>query len=321
MTHHPLKMAPIEKSPHTLSYQRNEAETRFNEMWKKDPEQFDPLRNCMERDRIERTWDLIREYFISMPESAADLGCGSGVFSEKLAKSNVQVDAVDISKIALDYLKNKQIPNIQPLHDYLPYTSLKDSTYPLVICTEVIAYLQTNQYRLLFSEVARIVHDHGFAVCSTPVDIHSIDATQRFLSLAETEFKIHKIVYSHHRLYIGIKKFLEIPSHYTKAYADPEYRRKRLEKLSSIKKKWFALNSSSFFATLWKIPEKILSPIIKKANQSERFLLITERICRFWWGDSGISHVIFIGTRRPIMEKIPPNEQPIYRKEKRQVWE
>lgn len=321
MTQHPLQMAPITKSPHTVSYQRNDAEAQFNKMWEQNPEQFNPQRNCMQRDRLERTWNLIEEYFKPFPNYAADLGCGSGIFSERLANAGMSVDAVDISKIALDYVTNKQIERINPIHDYVPYTSLKDSAYPLVVCTEIIAYMQANQFRLLFSEVARIVQIQGFAVCSTPVDIDSIDATQRFLALAETEFKIHKIVYSYHRLYIKVKDFLEIPSHYTKAHSDPEYRRKMLEKSSGIKQKWLVLNSNSFFATLWKFPEKILSPFVRMMNQSERFLLFAERICRFIWGNSGISHVIFIGSRRPILENIPKSEQPIYRRQKRQVWE
>lgn len=321
MSQHSLQMAPSAPTANTLAQQKSHTQAQFDKMWEQNPEQFNPLRNSMERERLARTWSLIEEFFHPLPPLALDLGCGAGVFSERMAQKGINVQAVDISNIALQHLKNKKLADITPIQDFLPFTSLQEKSYPLVVCTEVIAYLPANHYRLLLSELARLAQNHGYVICSTPVDVYSEDATQRFVGLAETEFKIHKVVFSHHRLTIMLKNFIEIPNRYTKALKDPEYRQKELGKRSGLSRKWFEWNSSPWLASLWKIPEWILSPVQTLVTQNHTLLLYLEKICRFVWADAGISHVIFIGTQRPILDKIPPSEQPIYRKQKRQVWE
>jgi 2-polyprenyl-3-methyl-5-hydroxy-6-metoxy-1,4-benzoquinol methylase len=304
-----------------LNQQKKQAEEHFEKMWQNNPEQFNPLRNCMERERIDQTWNLIQEFFPTPPKKTADLGCGYGIFSEKLSQMGSQVDAVDIAPSALKHLEIFHSEKIKPIQGHLPFTSLLDGEYPLVICTEVIAYLPSNHFRILFSELARLNTNEGFAVCSTPVDIYSEDALQRFLGLAETEFKIHKIVYSHHSLYIQLRDFFEIPSHFVRASQDPIYKKKYLEKTNGIKKKWMEWNSNRFFGNLWKIPKLIFAPVFNWLSQNRTSLLLCEKACRFIWGDNGISHVVFIGSRRPIIEKTPINEQPILPKQKRSVWE
>jgi len=321
MVQHALQMAPTPPPSNTLAQQKSHTQAQFDKMWEQNPEQFNPLRNCMERERLSRTWSLIEEFFHPLPSEALDLGCGAGVFSERMAQNGISVQAVDISNIALQHLKNKKLAGITPIQDFLPFTSLTEKSFPLVVCTEVIAYLPANHYRILLSELARLVKNQGYVICSTPVDIYSEDATQRFLGLAETEFKIDKVLFSHHRLYLMLKNFIEIPNRYTKALKDPEYRQKELEKRSGLARKWFEWNSSSWLASLWKIPEWILAPVQTLVAQNRNLLLFLEKICRFVWADSGISHVIFIGIQRPILDKTPPNEQPIYHKQKRQVWE
>ncbi|WP_237753911.1 hypothetical protein [Parachlamydia acanthamoebae] len=61
-----------------LNQQKKQAEEHFEKMWQNNPEQFNPLRNCMERERIDQTWNLIQEFFPTPPKklliSAVDMG-------------------------------------------------------------------------------------------------------------------------------------------------------------------------------------------------------------------------------------------------------
>jgi hypothetical protein len=38
---------------------RRELQAKFERLWLLEPEQFNPLRNCMQRERLERTYQLI----------------------------------------------------------------------------------------------------------------------------------------------------------------------------------------------------------------------------------------------------------------------
>ena len=93
----------------------------------------------------------------------------------------------------------------------LPHTTLQEEHYDLVISTDAIAYLQQDDFRLYFSELARLVKPQGSLICSTPIDIHSEDALERFIHLAETEFEIEKWVFSYHAYFIRLTRLLASP--------------------------------------------------------------------------------------------------------------
>lgn len=266
-----LKIVNVPQKRHV---RRLKAQTKYEQLWEHDPEKFNPLRNCTERERIERSWDLLREFMDPKNLLCADLGCGSGVFSRKLHNAGATVHAVDIANSALKYLPE----NIKAVQDNLPATTLDDDTYDFVICLDVIAHLQPDEFRLLFSELSRLIKRDGTVLCSTPIDINAEDSLSRFTALVQTEFKISKWVFSNHRLHIRLCNFFESP-----------------------------------------ILQYISKPLSYILRQNRWLMLITEKICRFFWSDSGISHAIFIGKRRPLIETT--KETPKLKLGKKQVWE
>lgn len=316
---------PSQKANSPISLQkkrREEAKAKFERLWLIDPEQFNPNRNCTERERIKRTWNLMMEFFSPENKEIADLGCGSGELSERLCKHGAHVCAVDIASNALKLVEAKQCSYLITSQDYVPRTRLKDDFYDVALSTELIANLPEDEFRLYFSELSRIMKPQGYVVCSTQVDIASQDALQRFGNLAETEFKIEKWVFSYHYLYICLYDLLASPSRFVKARNDSEYRhRKLLEKRSALSRWWFKINSSPFPAIVWRGIEIVLRPVLKFFQQSQRTMRILEKISAFLWSESGISHAIFIGTRRPLIEPLTEDQQPIERKHRKQVWE
>ena len=186
---------------------RRAAQAKFERMWLVDPEQFNPLRNCMERERIELTWNLANEFLQPKDCLALDLACGGGVMTKRLKGAGAKVHALDIASTALKILA-QDVPDVdQTFQQCLPHTTLEDDAYDLLFADEVIAYLPVKELRLFMAELCRLVKPNGFAICSTSLDLDSQDPLIRFASLAETEFKIHKWVCSHHRLYIRLRKF------------------------------------------------------------------------------------------------------------------
>lgn len=290
------------------------ATSKFDKLWQNDPEQFNPERNALERERISRTFSLFPNSF----SRAVDLGCGFGTIAKKLRDLGATVDAVDIAKIPLDRLAGEK--NIRPIHDYVPKTKLEDEYYDLVICADLIAHLPENEYRLLFSELSRIIKKSGSLICSTPLDYHSEDAVQRFAMLAESEFEVEHWIFSYHLFYIYLLDFFEAPRRFVRASLDAEYRLRQKEGRKGLAKVWFRFNSQPVIALFWRLMQWPAKPFVHWIGQSRSLLITLEKMCRFLWADSGITHAIFRGKRRSL-EKIPENERPIERKQKRQVWE
>ncbi len=313
---------PESPAPNSKKDWRQAARAQFERMWLIDPEQFDPLRNCMERERIERTWTLATEFVKPKDKLVSDLACGGGAMTKRLKEAGSIVHALDIASNALKILL-ANVPLVdQTYQQCLPHTTLEDDAYDLLFADEVIAYLPAQELRLFMAELCRLVKPNGYTICSTSLDLDSQDPLVRFASLAETEFKIHKWVCSYHRLYIRLRNFFSGPSHYVRASKDPNYRQQELQKRKGFSQKWFSWNSQKPLAFFWRIIQYLTNPIAHLLKQNRSLLLRLEKICRFFWGEAGISHAIFIASRRPLPPlDLPSNEIPIERRGKRQTWE
>ncbi len=309
-------------SPNSQNAWRSEARARFERLWLLNPEQFNPLRNCMERERIERTWSLAVEFLPLKNKLVADLACGAGVMTQRLKEAGARVHALDIASIPLKILQEK-VPQVdQTFQQCLPHTTLEDDAYDMVFADEVIAFIPPQQLRLFMSELSRLIKPDGYVICSTALDLNTQDPLARFESLTETEFKIHKWVCSHHRLHIRLRNFFSAPGRYARANANPEYRQQELQKRTGFSQKWLRWNSESPLVLFWKVVQLVSNPIAHLFKQNRFLLLFLEKICRTLWGNLGISHATFIASRRPLQPLVlPKDEIPVERKGKRQVWE
>jgi len=298
---------------------RREAEAVFERMWLTAPEQFDPLRNCMEALRVERTLKLIREHLKPEGKKAVDLGCGTGWLTRKLHEKGAHVDAVDIATIPLKALEKTE--GIHPIQDYVPHTHLKDDAYDIVLSTELIGYLPQEEYRIYFSELCRLAKPEGYVVCSSLIDIYSDEAIDRFAALAESEFSIEKWALSYHYLWTRFVDFFQAPERFVKASKDPLLRSKELRKRRSMSQAWFRFNSSPIPSLFWWGVQWLAYPFVHLLKKNKRLLLILESISHFIWQEQGISHAIFLAKRRPLFHPLPPEQQPIERLTKKIKWE
>lgn len=300
------------------SNNRTEAIARFDRLWLQNPEQFNPERNCMEQERIERTAALFPELNGCV---AADLGCGLGTLSRLMRDAGATVTAVDVSANALKALKEWDATRISAEQDYVPRTKLIDDSYDLALGTELVAYLPHQEYRLFMSELARLVKPDGNVICSTPIDINSVDSLERFIELSETEFKPTTWKLSYHKYWIKLHDFIAAPSRYVRAGRDAQYRTEKLEEREGFGKVWFRWNSSKPLVFLWMVIRLVSAPLHSVVKRSRWLLLTLERMCKAISSTAGISHAIWIGKRRPLVEYTPPEEQPEVHLGKKQVWE
>lgn len=300
---------------------RMETQAYFDRKWLLEPEKMDPLRNCMERERLQRTLTLLKEKSAIEGKKAVDLGCGGGVFARMMRDDGATVDVVDISANALKVVNSQDHTRIQSFQDYVPSTTLKDDAYDIVICTELIADLKPDEYRLLISELVRLVKSDGWIIGSTSLDINSVDALQRFAELVESEISIEKWRLSYHRCYIRLCNFFEAPQHFVKASRQHAYKMQQLNERRSMSRWWFRMNSATLPAAFWYLISFVTEPLVNWIKQSNWVLFNFEKMCRLLWADDGITQAIFIGKRRPLFTPLPEREIPREMKHKRQVWE
>lgn len=301
--------------------ERQILQAKLERLWLIAPEQFDPMRNTLEKERIERTWSLITKHIDLKEKFIVDLGCGFGCLSQKASHEGGIVDAIDISNNALKLLKEKNIKNISTIQAYVPKTFLQDDHYDVVLSTELIGFLPKKEDRLYFAELARLVKSKGYVICSTSLDIRTEGPLQRFAALAETEFQIIEWQLSHHTLFIRMNNFFKAPYRFNKASKNSEYREQEINKRISFAKKWFKINSSKPLGIFWHFISYLTAPIVYLLEKKPSVIRSLEKICRFMSPDSGISHAIFIGKRHPVWHPTTDELQAIDPKHKKQVWE
>lgn len=300
---------------------RQEVQARFETMWHRTPEKFDPLKDCMERERFARTLAMIDKLPSLKDKKIVDLGCGTGALSRKLRDIGAQVTAVDIAKNALEKFHKVDDENITLIHDCIPHTKLEDGSFDIVICTDLIGYIKSKDHRLFISELARLVKKDGYVVCSAPIDIYSEDALEKFFTLAETELDIVHCQLSYHSYYLKWLNFLKAPACFAKGRKDQAYRKEALSKRHHLGRWWYKINSAPFIGDIWRYLQYFFRPIYSWIKQSRVFMIYLEKICRILSSEAGVSHAIFIAQRRPLMNNPPIESHPLEMKTKKSVWE
>jgi 2-polyprenyl-3-methyl-5-hydroxy-6-metoxy-1,4-benzoquinol methylase len=307
-----------QSSRHTRT---KELQAKFERLWLIDPERFNPLRNCMERERLERTWQLLTKHVALTDQPAVgDIGCAAGIFSRRLRDAGAQVEAVDIAENALKKFKEVDAERIQLKQEAMPETHLSDQGYKVIICTELIAELPREDYRLFFAELSRLIQPDGYLVCSSPIDIDSVGGVERLIELAQSEFDIIEEVASYHALYLRLKRFFNAPSRFIEGWQNLDFKRKEMSSLKGFNRLWFWLNTTPFLVWFWYVCNPCIRPIHNLLNKKQKILLILEKMCRFLWDRDGISHYLFIAKRRPL-PSINPNDIPLERPKRKEVWD
>lgn len=303
----------------SVTTRMREMQAKFERLWLLDPERFNPLRHCMQRECLERSWQLLIKHMNLVYKQVVDIGCGAGVFSRRLRDAGAHVEALDIAENALKHFRKIDADHIHLKQGAIPITPLPDHAYDGIICTELIAELPQEDYRLFFAELARLIKTSGYLICSSSIDIDSVGGVERLLKLAQTEFNILDATASYHALYLRLKRFLTVPSRWIQAWKSPEIKSKEIAARQGFNRWWFWLNTTPLLIWLWYACEPCTRPILKIFKNNRNLLLRLEKICRFIWDQEGISHYVFIAKRRPL-EIIEPQQIPLEKPRRKEIW-
>lgn len=279
---------------------KQQSKMHFDRLWMLDPEQFNPLNNEIHKERIKRTWQLLTAHTELENRKFADLGCGYGVLAQRLRDKGAFVTAVDVSSAALKRMKKEEGVRLTLLEDCLPRTQFADGNFEAIVCTDVIADLEPRDYRLFFSELARILENKGILICSTEIDYQTEDASSRFLALARTEFDILETIDSFNRLSIQLCRFLKAPEKYFAYTQSPELYREERRKRKGISKQLFRIGCWPCLKLFWRMTGYLFRLACRYLENSPRWIGGLEKATKMLYGTRGVSHVIFAGRRRSL---------------------
>lgn len=96
-----------------------------------------------------------------------DCGCGTGRFLEFFTKKGSRIIGVDISENMLKIAKGK-IPNVNLSRADIFFLPFKDSTFDVIICSQVLTHLHNYKETLL--QMRRVLKDEGVII----IDIRNI---------------------------------------------------------------------------------------------------------------------------------------------------
>lgn len=297
----------------------------YERLWLLTPEIFDPNRNAIERERIHRLEQPLKELVEARRQArAADLGFGWGTLTTRLRDYGATVDAVDIASQALQHFEKRHREGIHLHREALPESSLSENTYEVVLCSELIADMHPNDQRLLISEIYRLLKTDGTAVIATALDIDSEGALQQLCNLVETELIVEHITKSYHAYYIRLLRLLRYPARIVRMRADQVYYEQQLSKRTRIASGWLRLQCKQPFYAIWWLLEIFTRPLVQFVEQSPTMLRMLESLCRTFKPEDGVSHAILLARRKSLEEsaetKASTMSRPLQHLRER-VWE
>lgn len=255
-----------------LSKRMQEKKAIFDRKWLVAPETFRNT-SCYDLERLKRTKQCVDKW-MSSSGSLVDIGCGFGDLSIYCKHQNHKVTATEITPNAKKHLKNLSELGINLRIEQLPFTHLEDKSFDYVLCTDTIGELAPREYRLTFSELARLLKYQGTLICSSPFDHKASYPHRTFIALAETEFQTLDFLFSYHYIYEKIMAALK------KASQTPPRLAKLLSPFSFIASKTYTLLSSS-----------------------SSIMLTLEKITKFLLREKGITHIIYAGKKKSLFQE------------------
>ena len=118
---------------------------------------------------------IVAHFDIREGKSVADFGCGPGLYTERLAKTNAAITGIDFSKNSIEYARNRarnENLNINYVNqNYLEFTS--DNKYDLIIMIMCdFCALSPEQRKTLLEKFKSVLKPEGFIL----LDVYSIHA-------------------------------------------------------------------------------------------------------------------------------------------------
>lgn len=104
---------------------------------------------------------------IKKNQKVLEIGCGTGIFTEKLSKTGAQITAVDISPYFIKKAKKKvDAENVKFIVDDVEHLNFSDNSFDCVVGSSILHHLLNLENGLL--EIKRVLKKNGKIVFTEP---------------------------------------------------------------------------------------------------------------------------------------------------------
>jgi SAM-dependent methyltransferase len=113
--------------------------------------------------------EAVTRHFKSKDVSIVDLGCGTGGMIQSLQENGyLNIEGVDLSEEAIKFAKNKKLDVVKgDLNDFTSF-KLSQEKYDVVICNDVLIYMENEQIVTFLRQVNSILDEHGIIIINVP---------------------------------------------------------------------------------------------------------------------------------------------------------
>ena len=94
-----------------------------------------------------------------------EIGCGTGLFTEKVARSGARITATDLSEDLLDFARKRNIPNCKIERADVHSLNFSDSHFNVVYGSSILHHLDIE---IAFKEICRVLKSNGQIVFTEP---------------------------------------------------------------------------------------------------------------------------------------------------------
>lgn len=151
------------------SFRTGNRRFEFERLYLENPDPWNYRSSPYERQKYSRTLACALDWR-SASESALEVGCSVGVFSQMLARHFDKVTAIDVSKEALaaatDY--NCVQENIRFVHACLQALDI-GGRYDVIFCAEVLYYIAETDIQKVCRQLDRYLAAHGIILLVTGI--------------------------------------------------------------------------------------------------------------------------------------------------------
>jgi len=140
-----------------------------------------------------------------------DIGCALGDFTKRVWQLDPknEIYGIDISENAIARV-SKEYPNMKFKVESLPKLSFRDNSFDLILCLEVLYYLNAEDRIKSLENIRRVLKPGGYLLFSGVLDggIRYF-AEEEIIELISKYFDIQRIEYNYAKIYTAIEsKFL-----------------------------------------------------------------------------------------------------------------
>jgi 2-polyprenyl-3-methyl-5-hydroxy-6-metoxy-1,4-benzoquinol methylase len=136
----------------------------FERIYLENSDPWDYRSSAYEHAKYHKTLETILKYGRS-DESALEVGCSIGVFTQMLAVHFKRVTALDFSEEALKAAteRNAKLSNVRFVHDDVRFMSLGER-YSVITCAEILYYVSQKDAPLLCEQLHRHLASDGIII-------------------------------------------------------------------------------------------------------------------------------------------------------------